>query len=192
MAPPDPSHYDVLGVGQRASAAEIRKAYLRLARRYHPDFHTNELATTRAASDREMRRINEAWNVLGDADRRRTYDERLDDQRGHDEGPRAEGNGQRGRPAGDYDFQPFDDGPDVNYAALLDDTPVEGTSVSRMAQVVPAVVLLGGSVLFLVGAVVHLAVLVAIGVILAVLGMLGFAVAPAMAIARSLQAERDR
>jgi hypothetical protein len=181
MPPADPSHYDILGVDRRATSAEVRKAYLRLAREHHPDFHTNDLAATRAANEREMRRINEAWEVLGDADRRREYDERT----------RVEQRTSRRPGAADYRFRPVDDGPDVDYAALLDDTPVEGTSVSRTAQVVPAVLFLVGAAIFAVGAVVQLALLVAFGVILAVLGLVGFVVTPAMAIARSLQAERD-
>ncbi|HEY6533582.1 MAG TPA: J domain-containing protein [Acidimicrobiales bacterium] len=183
MAPADPSHYDVLGVDRRASAVEVRKAYLRLAREHHPDFHTNDLASTRAANEREMQRINQAWEVLGDAELRRAYDERWGSEQGVE---------QRRRPgAASYDFRPVDDGPDVDYAALLDDTPVVGTSVSRVAQVVPAVLFLVGSALFVVGAIVQLAALVAFGIIVAVVGLLGFVVTPAMAIARSLQAERD-
>jgi len=52
--------------------------------------------------------------------------------------------------------------------------------------------LLGGAFVFVVGALVKLAPLVALGAIGVMLGLLGFLAAPAMAIARSLQAERDR
>jgi len=189
MAPAEPSHYAVLGVARTASPAEVRKAYLRLAREHHPDFHTNALASTRAANEREMQRINEAWEVLGDPVRREAYD----DQRTWEARSGSGSTRQRGRAPGaaDYDFTPVDDGPDVDYAALLDDTPVEGTAVSRAAQIVPVALFLGGSAIFAVGAVVQLAVLVALGVILAVLGVVGFIATPALAIAKSWQAERD-
>src|SRR3954451_13759441 len=49
------SPYDVLGVPPGASPAEIRRAYLRLARRHHPDAGGNAA---------EMRRLNEAWAAL--------------------------------------------------------------------------------------------------------------------------------
>lgn len=188
MAPTDPTPYDVLGVDRRASATEIRNAYLRLAREHHPDYHTNDPSSARAANERQMQRINEAWAVVGSPDRRRAYDERTPAQRGAD-GRRT---APRPRPgAASYDFQPIDDGPDVDYAAALDDTPVAGTSVSRAAQVVPAVLFLLGSAVFALGAIVQLSELIALGIIVGVVGLLGFVLTPALAIARSLQAERD-
>ena len=114
-------------------------------------------------------------------------------------GPTTSGTGrareEQRRPArpgpASYDFRPSTTGPDVDYAPELDDTPVEGTSVSRTLQILPAVLLLGGAFVFVVGAIVKLDALVAFGVIGVVLGLLGFLAAPAMAIARSIQAERD-
>jgi molecular chaperone DnaJ len=60
-------YYDVLGVAPDARAAEIKRAYRQLARRYHPDISGDE----RGVSFREVAR---AYEVLGDPDRRRTYD----------------------------------------------------------------------------------------------------------------------
>ena len=185
MVPAEPTHYDVLGVDPDAPAADVRRAYLRLARDHHPDFHGSAPSALRAANEREMQRINEAWAVLGDPDRRRAYDGRLRQQR-HEQ-RRA----QQRPGAASYDFVPLDDGPDVDYAALLDDTPVAGTSVSRAWQVAPAVVLLVGAAALVVGAVVQLAPLAALGVVGVLLGLLGFLATPVLAIARSLQAERD-
>lgn len=60
------SHYDVLGVAPSVDQAALRRAYLRLARRHHPD---------RAGGDpARMRAINQAWATLGDPDRRARYD----------------------------------------------------------------------------------------------------------------------
>jgi len=58
--------YEVLGVSPEASDAEIRRAYLALARRFHPDANPG-------GEDR-MRAVNEAWAILGDRERRRAYD----------------------------------------------------------------------------------------------------------------------
>ncbi|MBP6893181.1 MAG: DnaJ domain-containing protein [Pseudacidovorax sp.] len=62
------NHYDTLGVAPDATADEIRKAYRRLARKYHPDVSKEADAQTR------MREINEAHEVLGDPARRAEYD----------------------------------------------------------------------------------------------------------------------
>lgn len=62
-------YYDVLGVDRGADVAEIKKAYRRLARKYHPD-----VSKERDAEER-IKEINEAWDVLGNDDKRRAYDE---------------------------------------------------------------------------------------------------------------------
>lgn len=59
-------HYEVLGVAPGADAAEVRRAYLRLARAHHPDRSGGDV-------DR-MQAVNAAWAVLGDPVRRRQYD----------------------------------------------------------------------------------------------------------------------
>lgn len=64
-------HYQTLGVARTASAAELRRAYLRLAREHHPD---SVPESERAAAAAKMGKINAAWAVLGDARQRRIYD----------------------------------------------------------------------------------------------------------------------
>jgi molecular chaperone DnaJ len=61
--------YVVLGVRREASAEEVRRAYRRLARKYHPDINPGD----RAAAD-AYRQISEAYETLVDPDRRREYD----------------------------------------------------------------------------------------------------------------------
>ena len=65
------NHYEVLGVGRDATAAQIRSAFRRLARAHHPD-------TSTSGSADALVPINDAWRVLGDAALRREYDRSLD------------------------------------------------------------------------------------------------------------------
>jgi curved DNA-binding protein CbpA len=74
------SHYDVLGASRDADAEQLRRAFVALARRYHPDRHIGADATTRRDAERRMREITEAWAVLGDPERRRRYDQGLGDR----------------------------------------------------------------------------------------------------------------
>lgn len=69
-----PSHYDTLGVAEGAPAADLRRAYLDLARRLHPDGWIDAGTGERAEADRRMREVNEAWRVLGNPARRLAYD----------------------------------------------------------------------------------------------------------------------
>ncbi len=61
-------YYETLGVGRSASKEEIRKAYRRLAREYHPDVNKAPDAEAR------FKEINEAYQVLSDDEKRTTYD----------------------------------------------------------------------------------------------------------------------
>lgn len=79
-------YYQVLGVDKTASPADIKKAYRKLVRQYHPDVSTHKDA------DAKTKEINEAYDVLGDAEKRAAYDEL--------------GNMPRGGPGGQGGFQP--------------------------------------------------------------------------------------
>lgn len=61
-------YYDILGVSRTATPEEIRRAYRRLARQYHPDVNKSPDAEER------FKEINEAYEVLSDPDKRAAYD----------------------------------------------------------------------------------------------------------------------
>lgn len=62
------NYYDILGVSKDASAEEIKKAYLKLAKKYHPDTSKKDNA------EEMMAKINEAYDVLSDERKRAKYD----------------------------------------------------------------------------------------------------------------------
>jgi hypothetical protein len=182
-----PTFYDLLDVAPDATSAEIRRAYLDLARAHHPDQHAAAGDAARTANEREMQRINEAWAVLGDAGRRRAYDATL----ARTAAPEPSQPTVTRRPA-DYSFTPIDDDDDTDYAELLDDTPVAGTEVSRTLQVLPVAAVLAGIALVVLGSVVHLTFLLALGLVGLAVGGLAFVATPVVAVMRSYQADRDR
>ncbi len=63
-------YYKILGVDKKASADEIKKAYRKLAVKYHPDKNPDD-----KLAEEKFKELNEAYEVLGDADKRKKYDE---------------------------------------------------------------------------------------------------------------------
>jgi curved DNA-binding protein len=63
-------YYETLGVPKTATEEEIRSAFRKLARKYHPD-----VAKDKKASEEKFKEINEAYEVLGDPDKRKKYDQ---------------------------------------------------------------------------------------------------------------------
>ena len=63
------SFYEVLGVSRSADAKEIRSAYRKLARKYHPDVNPND-----KAAESRFKEVSNAYDVLGDEENRRKYD----------------------------------------------------------------------------------------------------------------------
>lgn len=62
-------YYKVLGVDENASAKEIKKAYKKLAVKYHPDKNQDD-----KAAEEKFKEVNEAYEVLGDPEKRKKYD----------------------------------------------------------------------------------------------------------------------
>src|SRR5262249_25255613 len=63
-------YYEILGVSRTASEAEIKKAFRKLAREFHPD-----VAKNKKQAEEKFKEINEAYEVLGDPAKRKKYDE---------------------------------------------------------------------------------------------------------------------
>ena len=61
--------YDVLGVAKTASEAEIKSAYRKLARKYHPDLNKDD----KSAADK-FKEVSNAYDIIGNAEKRKKYD----------------------------------------------------------------------------------------------------------------------
>ena len=63
-------YYEVLGIDKSASADDIKKAYRKKAKEFHPDLHPGD-----KECEQKFKEVNEAYEVLSDADKRAKYDQ---------------------------------------------------------------------------------------------------------------------
>src|ERR1700758_3940821 len=63
-------YYELLGVGRKATVKEIRGAYRKLARKYHPDLNPGD-----KSAEEKFKQIQEAYEVLSDTKKRQMYDQ---------------------------------------------------------------------------------------------------------------------
>jgi molecular chaperone DnaJ len=92
-------YYEILGVPRSASQEESKKAYRKLARKYHPDVNSGD-----PTAEDKFKELNEAYEILSDAERKAQYD-----QFGHAAFDASSFGGQGGTGFGGFDFDIFGD-----------------------------------------------------------------------------------
>ncbi len=90
-------YYKVLGVDKSASEKDVKNAYRKLARKYHPDLNPND-----AGAKKKFQEINEANEVLSDPEKRKKYDKYGENWQQAEAYEAAERQGQSARPRGQY------------------------------------------------------------------------------------------
>jgi curved DNA-binding protein len=111
-------YYEVLGVARSASADEIKKAFRKLARQYHPD-----VAKTKKGAEEKFKEINEAYEVLSDPAKRKKYDELGPNwKQGADFRPPPgwQGEARQGRPFGGGNAQEFEFGGTTGFSDFFE------------------------------------------------------------------------
>src|SRR5262249_17359606 len=105
---PKHDYYETLGVSRKASADDIRKAYRKPARKYHPDLNPGD-----KSSEDRFKTVQEAYDVLSDSKKRQMYDqfgfysESGFPGAGYPPGGQGPGRTQPGMDFGGFDFTDF-------------------------------------------------------------------------------------
>lgn len=94
--------YDILGVSKSASDTDIKSAYRKLARKYHPDLNKDD-----ASAAEKFKQVNAAYEVLGDKDKRAKYDAGAIDEEGKPTGFGASGFGGAENPFGGRTYRTY-------------------------------------------------------------------------------------
>jgi len=105
-------YYKVLGVSEKASGKEIKTAYRKLARKYHPDLNPDN-----PEAERKFKQVNEAHEVLSDPEKRKKYDQYGKDWQHAEEFEKARASRQQ---AGGYGQYTYSSGPESDFSDFFE------------------------------------------------------------------------
>lgn len=105
-------YYKVLGVSEKASDKEIKSAYRKLARKYHPDLNPDD-----PQAERKFKQVNEAHEVLSDPEKRKKYDQYGKDWQHAEEFEKARKSRQQ---AGGYGQYTYSSGPESDFSDFFE------------------------------------------------------------------------
>src|SRR5204863_8278388 len=98
-------YYELLGVPRKASAKDIRSAFRKLARKYHPDLNPGD-----KSAEEKFKQLQEAYDVLSDTKKRQMYDQVGFYSDNYQPGAASPGNESSDSPNVNFDFSGFDFG----------------------------------------------------------------------------------
>src|SRR5688500_10154061 len=84
-------YYAILGVSKTASAKEVKQAFRKMARKYHPDVNPGD-----KSAEARFKEINEAYEVIGDPEKRKKYDALGSNWKMYEQAQRGGGTGAGG------------------------------------------------------------------------------------------------
>ncbi|MBE7169785.1 MAG: J domain-containing protein [Williamsia sp.] len=108
-------YYKVLGIEKGAGEADIKNAYRKLARKYHPDLNPND-----KEANKKFQQINEANEVLSDPEKRKKYDQYGKDWKHAEEFEKARASQGNQQDFGSFDFSGSGDGGSGDFSSFFE------------------------------------------------------------------------
>lgn len=184
---PSSDPYQVLGIGPGADPAEVRRAYVAQARRFHPDAHAGRSPAERAHAERRMRDVNAAWATLSDPARRRRHDATRTEAHPPPVRPRPAGRAWQPLPDDDAWMDDFE-----GWRRQTDMLPPDPPGPRRPVRLLPAGFFAAAALAALLGMVLMSRYLIAAASSLALMSLALWIWLPLVELARSRRDDPDR
>ena len=108
-------YYKILGVDKTIPQKDVKKAYLKRAKQFHPDLHPDD-----PKAKAKFQALNEAYDVIGDPEKRKKYDQFGEQWKQADQMGGGFGGGQGGSPFDGFDFSSFTKGGGGGFSSFFE------------------------------------------------------------------------